>query len=848
VKISLSYLKNHFGLDIPHDVNQIVERIGAQLGAVEDIVIELGPIYEPVIVVTIVSCNSIEGSDHLSHCLIDDGGKAKDVTRDSNGYIEVVCGAPNVAAGQLVAWLPPGSIVPSTFGKENFVLGVRQMVGKTSNGMLASSKELAIGDSHDGILLIDKQARPGDSFKELYDLDDQIIDIENKMFTHRPDCFGLVGVARELAGIFNQSFRSPEWYLNDDFAISGDEDFKLNVINEIPDLVPRYCAVVISSLKVTDSPVQIQSYLSRMGIRPINNIVDATNMSMLLTGQPLHAYDYNKLVSLSKNQEVPTITVRNPRPSESIQLLSSKIVKPGSDSIVITVEDQIIGLGGIMGSANTQVDNDTTTIILESACFNMYSIRRSSMELGVFSDAVTRFSKGQSPLQNKIVLASTTKIIHEIIPASKVSSEVIDVNKLSELEIKRNSVHPEITITKDYINDRLGTSLSIEQIAGLLTNVEMEVEISSDELKIKAPFWRTDLEIREDVVEEVGRLYGFDNIVPVPINRSLIATSKNQLLEVKSRVRELLARGGANELLTYSFVSRKILENASQDPDSAFDIANSLSPELSYYRLSVVPSLLNKVHLNIKAGYEEFTLFELGTRHQNNLFNEKNNDEPYEFQTLGLVYASKNSFKNQGATYFKVVSYVDFLIKEFHLKGISLRPFNDEELKTTNVWTQVAMPFDPNRSALVISGDTVVGIIGELKSQVKAKFKLPPRVAAMELDTRLFLTAKHSEAYAQTSKYPNVKQDITLKIPSDVSYKDISSKLNEKLRALASASSTFEFKLFSIFAKEDDLAYKNYSFRLNISDHDRTLSDQIVNKLLDELSQFAANELNAQRV
>ncbi|HEY4963250.1 MAG TPA: phenylalanine--tRNA ligase subunit beta [Candidatus Saccharimonadales bacterium] len=848
MKISMSYLKNHFGLDIPTDVNQVVERIGAQLGAVEDAVVDLGPIYEPVVVAKVVSCTPIEGSDHLSHCLIDDGSKVKDVARDSDGLVEVVCGASNVAEGLMVAWLPPGSTVPSTVGKENFVLTVRDMLGRASNGMLASGKELAISDSHKGILVIDKDARPGDSFKKLYDLDDQIIDIENKMFTHRPDCFGLVGVARELAGIFNQPFRSPEWYQSDEVTTPSGAVPPIEVINEIADLVPRFCVVVIDGLKVADSPIQIQSYLSRMGIRPVNNIVDATNMSMLLTGQPLHAYDYKKLQSMSKDPAKPRLTIRNPRPSESLELLNSKTVKPSSDSIVITCDDQIIGLGGIMGSLNSEVDQSTETIVLESACFDMYSIRRSSMELGVFSDAVTRFSKGQSPLQNKIVLASTTKIISELIPSGKIASEVVDVNKLSQLEIARNSVHPEITINSSYINDRLGSKLNVDQIAKLLTNVEMEVEVQADELKIKAPFWRTDLEIREDVVEEVGRLFGFDNISPVPIQRSLVPTPKNELLEVKSRVRELLARGGANELLTYSFVSKRIIENASQDTAKAFEIANSLSPELGYYRLSLTPSLLTKVHPNIKLGYDEFTLFELGTRHQADMFSGSDPDEPHEYQSLGIVYAANSSSKDQGAPYYKIKNYLSFLINEFNLKDIKTVPFTDNDVVQGKIWAQVAKPYETSRSAFIVSGDIVVGVIGELKSSVRAKFKLPRRVAALELDTNVFLDATRSQAYSQASKYPSVKQDITLRVPSDSVFDDLNTKLHEKLRALAPASATFDFELFSIFAKDGDPKFKNYSYHLTIADHERTLSDQIVNNLLDELTQYAKSELGSERV
>ena len=377
-------------------------------------------------VAKVMSCVDHPDSDHLHVCKIDDGGKAQDVERDENGYVQVVCGAPNVREGLLVAWLPPGSTVPESAGSDPFVLGKRELRGVMSNGMLASPRELALGDSHEGILEIDKDVLPGSNFAEVYKLDDYIVDIENKMFTHRPDCFGALGVAREIAGILHHQFKSPQWYrMNPEFP-SKTADLPLQVTNEIPELVPRFSAVTLSDVKLGPSPVWLQVALAKVGQKAISNVVDLTNFYMLLTGQPLHAYDYDKVKSLTGG-EAAEITIRHPRPGEKIKLINGKEIEPRAEAMMIASGDHLIGIGGVMGGFDTEVDENTRNIILEAASFDMYNIRRTSMAHGLFTDAVTRFNKGQSPLQTVAVLAKIASDIEQM-AGGKVASELIDVS------------------------------------------------------------------------------------------------------------------------------------------------------------------------------------------------------------------------------------------------------------------------------------------------------------------------------------------------------------------------------------------------------------------------------------
>ena len=595
-------------------VDQLVDKIGAQLGAVEEVV-EFGKKYEGIIVAKVVACNDHPDADKLHVCKIDDGGRAKDVPRDDNGFVEVVCGAPNVAEGLLVAWLPPGLTVPETVDKEPFVLEAREIRGVLSNGMLASAKELALSDNHDGILEIDGEVAPGTYFDEAFDLkNDTVLDIENKMFTHRPDCFGFIGIARELAGIQGMPYKSPDWYVPDPKlpGIEGDE-LTLTIKNELPELVPRFSAITMSNISVGPSPVWLQVELAKIGQKSINNIVDYSNWFMLETGQPIHIYDYDKVKARSGDSGA-TIVVRNPKPGETIKLLNGKTITPRPEAMMVATDKELICLGGAMGGADTEVDKDTKNIIIEAANWDMYNIRRTAMEHGIFTDAVTRFTKGQSPLQNPAVLA---KIVAEIrqFAQGKIASPLLDDHYLDEATLSRNSLHLPVTVSADFVNARLGLKLSVDDMKTLLENVECQVAVKGEELTITAPFWRTDIELREDVVEEIGRLYGFDKLPLILPKRDLSATDKNSLLELKARVRKRLSAAGANEVLTYSFVHGNLLDKVGQDKAQAYQLSNALSPDLQYYRLSLTPSLLERVNPNIRAGYGTFALFEIGKTH-----------------------------------------------------------------------------------------------------------------------------------------------------------------------------------------------------------------------------------------
>ncbi len=849
------------GEPAPDGVDKLVERLGAQLGAIEEVV-PIGKKYEQALVVRIEGCEKHPNADRLHVCVIDDGGLLSDVERLENGLVQVVCGAPNVRAGMSVVWLPPGATVPSTFDNDPFVLEARELRGVVSNGMLASPKELALGDSHEGILEIDEDIAPGTSFAEYYGLrGDVIIDIENKMFTHRPDCFGWLGVAREIAGIQGEVFRSPEWYRTD-VNIPGPTEslLRVEVRNEIPDLVPRFLAVPMADVTVGPSPVWLQARLSRVGLRPINNIVDLTNLYMLETGQPLHAYDYDKVVARDPNAGYATIVIRKPQSGEQLTLLNGKVVEPREDSIVIASASGAIGLGGVMGGADTEVDEQTKNIILECATFDMYSIRRTSMAHGIFSDAVTRFNKGQSPLQNRAVMA---KIVADVerVAGGRVGGPIVDDIHLPREVLERQSLYPDVNVEVAFINQRLGLDLSADDMRRLLQNVEFDVELVSrtmvdetdgtkvetDTLTVRAPFWRTDIEIPEDVVEEVGRLYGFDKLPLALPRRDLTPARRNPQLDIMSAVRRILRQAGANELLTYSFVHERLLQKAGQQPQSAYQLSNALSPDLQYYRLSLMPSLLDKVQPNIKAGHDAFALFELGRAH----IKGRMDDEglPEEFCRLAFVFAANDKAAGaySGASYYQARLYLQQVLDGFALKGntaVSYRPLQDFET-ADSVFEQLTAPFQPQRSVVIMLGEAPVGVVGEYRTVVTKAMKLPVFSAGFEIDTSILAGAAPSK-YRAVPRFPKVEQDICLRVPADTAYDTLYSLLLDALQLAQPSHIVSKLAPLDIYQRQDDAAHKQVTLRYSVASYERTLTDAEVSKLLTEAAGRVAERLHGE--
>jgi len=836
MKVSLNTVKQYTEVNLP--VDELVAKISSQLGGVEE-VIDLAKRYEGAVVVKVVECIDHPNADRLHVCKIDDDGVVLDIERDENGLVQVVCGAPNVHADMFVVWLPPKSTVPSSYTeKELFVLDARELRGVMSNGMLASAKELGIGDSHDGILEIDPsewrpndvEIKPGVSFAKVYGLDDTIIDIENKMFTHRPDLFGQLGVAREIAGIQHKQFTSPEWYTTQPEFNNGD-GLMLEVMNEANEKVPRFMAVAIKNITIKPSPLWLQCELVRLGGKPINNIVDVTNYVMLLTAQPTHAYDYDKL----RGHKLGT---RMAKKGESVPLLNGKTYELTDDDIIIVDGEGPVGLAGIMGGGNSEVSNDTTNLVLEVANFDMYTVRKSSMRHGVFTDALTRFNKGQSARQNAVVLNLLMKSVFDVAGGEQAS----DVHDFSTLHEEDEST---AFIEAKFINKRLGLQLADEEIIRLLENVEFEICLDCDDsrhsgaIHYSAPFWRTDIELPEDIVEEVGRLYSFDKLPRELPKRSTKPAPKNKKLATAQTIRERLAKAGANEVLTYSFVHENIIKKAGQDAVHAYKLSNALSPDLQFYRLSLTPSLLDKVHMNIRAGYDQFALFEINKVHYKGEMDAEEPDVPNEDSHVALVLAYDDKKKIPGSSYYHARKYLEQIIDIEKINLVALEHF---DISKDEWGMQLTSAYEPRRSAVIVKDDQIWGVVGEYKQNVRRAFKLPDFVAGFEVHQDMLIGAETT--YAPLSRYPSSERDICFQVAQSTQYKEVTGSVKEALKDEVIATAISPVDIY----QSADSATKNITIRIRFTSHNKTLSGDEVTALSDKLSNYVVQKLNAQIV
>ena len=853
MKINLHQL-NSF-VDLKVDQDELLHRINTQLGEIQSVV-DLGQKYAGAVIVKVVDVSAHPDGDKLSVCLIDDKQKIAKVERQTGGFVQVVCGAPNVKAGMLAVWLIPDSIVPNSFDQppeKRIKLLPREIREVLSQGMLASPFELDLSADKETILAI--EARPeykakdvnveisadsvGCSFAETFHLNTSVIDIENKMFTHRPDCFGLIGLAREIAAITDSPFNDLGVYSHSlKPATEDSQNFKLNLDIQCPELVVRLQAHIIPNLKVEPSfNIYKQALLASLGFKSINNVVDETNLAMYLSGQPTHAFDYDKLLTHSLDaKKTLSLVVRQTRVGEELILLNGKMLTFDQPAIVIATDKQPVALGGIMGGLNTEVDEKTQTVLLECANFNMYNLRRTTMYYGVFSEAATRFTKGQSPQQIPPVAGLTSTLIARLSPAKNPSSD-IEVYEFDATASQPEA--PPLQTSAGFINERLGSSISAEAIATLLKKVEFKVNLLGQEvLEIEAPFWRTDIEIAEDIVEEIGRLNGgYQSLTPVLPVRFINAPASDAWLDLKSALRHVLATRGANEVMGYSFVASSFLKSANQDPADSFHLANPLNPSLEAYRQSLTPSLMKMTVANRRAGEKDFAFFEISPVH---LKDQKWLDDeglPLDLQRAAFVCHQTTS--NNGSPFYLARRYLDLIARELQLDFIYESPKGELGLEAS-----LLSVYDLKRSALVKVDSKSLGVIGLLDKAGTA--------AGWEIDLASLLEfqmqRKQISDYRAIAKYPKSSQDLTLQVPLLMPFGQIQATLEEVLKPYEDQGWQTDMGLLSIFQPPDKTDVKNISFRLTAGHSQKTVRKEEISDILQALIETARQKLKAKQV
>ncbi|MBP6976151.1 phenylalanine--tRNA ligase subunit beta [Candidatus Dojkabacteria bacterium] len=816
MKLPLNSIKEFCDCNI--DLQNILDILSKKVGDVEGYT-ELGKMYEGIYIAQIVSKEEHPNADKLGVYKINIGEEEE---------IHVVAGDKTLEVGNKVAYIKPGNIVPSTYtASEPLKIKAVNMRGINSNGMLCSEKELNIGPDHSHVLKLDQDAEVGVSFAQYYELNDTVIDIENKALTNRGDLFGVMGLAREIAAAQDIQFISPNWYKKDSTDISiNPEPLPIEVKNESSNLCPRYMCISMDNIEVKESPVWLKSLLIKSSMRPINNIVDITNYLSLITAQPLHAFDYDKVVSKDPNaKDRAYITVRLAKDSESIHTLDGNTVKLTNNNLVIADSTNPIAIAGVIGGYDTQVDSGTKRVIIESANFNKFSIRKTSMELGIFTDSVTRYTKGQSPQLCLPILLKAIDLIQEF-AKGQITSNIKDI-------YPEPAAPKSISLSISKLNTHLGTTLGKEDIKKILLNLEYNITNENEEyLTVLPPIFRTDIFIPEDIFEDLGRIYGYENIILRLPTRDTKAVNKNMSIYIKSKIRSILSNSGCNEIDTYSFTSKENILNSKQDPNIAYHIKNSLSPDLEFMRTSLLTSLLEKAKYNIQKNVSPFCIYEFNIPHQKGYTD--NFELPKEDWHLSILFSSKENIID-GNPYYQIKRYFEKVLDGINVSSLSYELISDSSELDLPLWIKNILPsFDKNGAALIKDKSSkIVGVIGDIDTDVKNNFKLPQYTCACEinLDDLIKLINQDKKSIFE-SKYPTITQDLCLTVSTSTKYSDLQETVS---KVINTKDRIGNIKCLDIYQKDN--TSKNITLRISIEHKDKTLSDDEFKKIVERVEE-----------
>lgn len=713
------------------------------------------------------------------------------------------------------------------------------MRGEKSQGMMASERELGLGTDHSKVMRLSSDAVPGQSFAEYYGLDDIVIDIENKGLTNRGDLFGIMGLAREISAMQGIPFKSPGWFKNTTKIEPEKECLRLEIQNDAESVCPRYTAVAMDNINIEESPVWIKSVLAKSGLRPINNIVDVTNYLMALTGQPLHAFDYDKIVKLDTNEnDEAHIVVRMAESGEKIHLLNGNVVTLTDRNLIIADSTSPIGIAGVMGGMDTEVDSNTKRIVIECANFDRFNIRRTSMEHGLNTDASDRYKRSQDPNMCLPVILKAVELVREL-SDGEIASEIFDIYP--------NPIEPKtISFNIQRMNTILGINLEFEDIEDILTNLEY-TDISKDKegkfITVKVPTFRRDISIAEDIYEDIGRIYGYEKITTVTPSIEMTYTRTPLILDLKRNISKILSNSGSNEIDTYNFVSAKTLEQTGQDPNIAYHVKNAISPELEYIRPSLIPSLIEKLLINLNKGHNEVSLFENNISHQKDVLD--TDSLPLENWYLSFIYSNKDSSKYDGSSFFMAKKYLEKV-----LRGIGIHSFEyvlciDFNLENSSAWLKnISNTFELNTSAVLVSKDgKVLGIVGDLSASVKNNFKLPQYTSAFEINiSDLISIEKTKLEYRKEPAFPAITRDLCFAVGDSVKYGDLAGEVEKILNDDELYTSV---ECIDIYRKEENKETKSITLRVSIQSYKKTLTEKDFDKIKEKIEKNTEKKLNA---
>ena len=794
MKVPMKWLKEY--VDIPMNAEDYASKMIMTGTAVEGVE-KTGTQFDNVVVGEVITCVDHPNSDHLHVCMVNVGQEEP---------IQIVCGAPNVRAGMRVAAALDGAHLP---GGVKIKKG--KLRGEVSCGMLCSGPELDvpaglyphIGDA--GIIEIFEDVPAGTDVHEVFGLGDDIVDFE--ILANRPDCLSVWGLARESSAVLKQHFVMPEIEVTE--TGKGTFDDYAKVIVRDTETCPRYCARVITNVKIGPSPKWMREYLYGAGVRPINNIVDITNFVMLETGHPMHAFDLSRV----KDQ---TIVVRRAYPGERLTTLDGKEHLLDESMLVIADNENATGLAGIMGGEESEIESDTASVLFECAAFERANNRVTARKLGVRTEASGRFEKGVCPATALEALERACMLVN-MLECGDVVPGVYD-----------NYPNPKEGKTIEASVDRVcrlnGVQVSADDMEDILNRLYIDTELCGDTLTCEIPAFRQDMETEADIAEEVLRMYGYDHIPSTLMNGVTMAGKRSVNMAFNDRVKNALVGMGMFEILNYSFISPRWIENLGLSADDArrntVVLRNPLGEDTSVMRTTMVPSMLNTIANNLNRGNSEGKLFELSKTFQPTGVAGELPIEKY-MLTIGLFGGDVD--------FYSVKNAAMWLMQIF------------------GVVPQVAAGGDayyhPGRKAILSADGVQLAQLGEIHPDVAERFGIESRVYIAEIDLEaLRPMEKPLYGVKPLPKFPAVTRDIAVVV-------DETAGVGTMLDTIrASAGKTLESaKLFDIY-RGDKLGRnkKSVAFALSFRAADRTLTDEEISGAMAKILKALENGFGAE--
>ncbi|MFL0247925.1 phenylalanine--tRNA ligase subunit beta [Candidatus Clostridium stratigraminis] len=717
--------------------------------------------------------------------------------------LQIVTGADNMKVGDIVPVALHGSSLP---GGMKIKRG--KLRGIVSNGMMCSEEELGIAGEEQvhGLMILPKDTPIGKDIKEVLGLDNAVIDFE--ITSNRADCFSIVGMARETAATLGLKYNMPETNFKASCSNNINDSIKVEVKDT--ELCRRYMARGVKDIKIEPSPAWMQERLIEAGVRPINNIVDITNFVMIELGQPMHAFDRREITSNSIIVE---------RADENEEFVTLDGIERALNANVLNIKDgnKTIGLAGIMGGLNSEVKDDTTEIVFESATFDGTNIRVSSQNLGLRTEASSKFEKDLDPNLAELAINRACSLVEEL-NAGHVMEGTIDIYpKLLE--------EKQLQVSANWVNKFLGTEITAENMKEYLDRLELITELKEENLIITVPTFRGDINIKEDVAEEVARIYGYDNIPTTIMSSASLNGGKNKKQKLEDKIIESLTASGLNQAISYSFVSPKVFDKVLIPVDSelrkAVTIKNPLGEDFSIMRTTSLPTMMEALARNYSRSNEAAKLFEIGKIY---LPNEDASKLPEETNIITIGMYGK-------VDYFDLKGIVENV---FSTVGITNVSFNRESSNES---------FHPGKTASVYSKKENLGIIGEVHPDVCDNYGIDENtyVAVLNLDLLVKLSSNVIK-YTSLPKYPAVTRDLAVLVEDSILVQQIEDIIRKQGSNLLDS-----IKLFDVYkGSQIPEGKKSVAYALSYRAENKTLTDVEVNKTHDKIIRSLEHQLGAE--